>query len=159
MNIFHKHATRTAVFSLICFLLTGCGNIPQPEQETQTEIEIQGSESSDKWITVQSGDWGSFEIMEAMMPSSEDALAQEDVIKDNNWVAYETESHFWRGNLYSLSYLFEEKEGSQLFKGGCIQVLAPPYDQREIRWFSGERAKTTIYGWMRWLAEQRTAYC
>jgi len=43
MNIFHKQATRTAVFSLICFLLTGCGNIPQPEQETQTEIALQGS--------------------------------------------------------------------------------------------------------------------
>lgn len=130
MDIFRK-ATRTAVFSLICFLLTGCGNIPQPEQETQTEIALQGSETSEKWITVQSGDGGSFEIVENLLPLSEDALAQEDVIKDNNWVAYETESHFWRENLYGLSYLFEEKEGERLFKGVCIQILAPPYDQWE----------------------------
>lgn len=129
MNIFHKKATRMAVFSLVCILLTGCGNTPQPAQETQTET--QGSETSEKWVTVQSGDGWNFEIMETMLPASEDALAQEDVIKDNNWVAYETESHFWGESLYRLSCLVEEEEGKGLFKGACIQVLAPPYDQWE----------------------------
>lgn len=129
MDIFSKNATRAAVFSLICILLTGCGNTPQPGQGNQTET--QSLEMSDKWTTVQSGDEGNFEIVETMLPLSEDALSQEDVIKDNNWVTRETERHFWGENLYSLSYLFEEEEGGILFKGACIQVLAPPYDQWE----------------------------
>lgn len=139
MFVFHRKTALPIILSLLCVLLIGCGNTPQPVQESQTET--QDSAMYEKWITAQSEEGGDIEIMEAMMPSSEDALAQEDVIKDNNWVAYETESHFWRGNLYSLSYLFEEKEGSQLFKGGCIQVLAPPYDQwknQVVLWQEGE---------------------
>lgn len=129
MDIFSKKVTRTAVFFTICFLLTGCGNTPQPEQVTQTET--QGLEMSDTWTTVQPGDEWSFEIVETMLPLSEDALSQEDVIKDNNWVTRETERRFWGENLYCFSYLFEEEEGKNFFKGACIQVLAPPYDQWE----------------------------
>lgn len=118
-----------AVFFMICFLLMGCGNTPRPEQVTQTET--QGSETSEEWITVQPGDEGNFEIVETMLPLSEDALSQEDVIKDNNWMTRETERYFWGEKLYCFSYLFEEEEGKNFFKGACIQVLAPPYDQWE----------------------------
>ena len=129
-----------AVFFMICFLLMGCGNTPRPEQVTQTET--QGSETSEEWITVQPGDEGNFEIVETMLPLSEDALSQEDVIKDNNWMTRETERYFWGEKLYCFSYLFEEEEGKNFFKGACIQVLAPPYDQWEnqvVIWQKGRR--------------------
>ncbi|MDE5746687.1 MAG: hypothetical protein K2I21_03825 [Acetatifactor sp.] len=129
MDIFSKKVTRIAVFSLICILLTGCGNTPQPVQDSQAET--QSSDTSEKWTTVQSGNEENFEIVETMLPLSEDALSREDVIKDNNWVTRETERYFWGENLYCFSYIFEEEEGKNIFKGACIQVLAPPYDQWE----------------------------
>lgn len=129
MYIFSKKATQAAAFFLICFLLTGCGNTPQPVQDSQAEP--QSSDTTEKWNTVQSEDERYFEIVETMLPLSKDALSQEDVIIDNNWVARETERRFWGENLYCFSYIFEEEEGKNIFKGACIQVLAPPYDQWE----------------------------
>lgn len=78
MFVFHRKTALPIILSLLCVLLIGCGNTPQPVQESQTET--QDSAMYEKWITAQSEEGGDIEIMEAMMPSSEDALAQEDVI-------------------------------------------------------------------------------
>ncbi len=69
-------------------------------------------------------------ITESGLPLPEDALAQ-DILKEDNWVAWESESCFWDGTFYRLSDLMEEADGKNIFVGACIQVLSSPYEQWE----------------------------
>lgn len=126
MFVFNKRAVQTAIFSLICILLAGCGGSPQPVQDTKT----QGSETSGEGILTHQGDEISYIITETELPLSKDALTQ-DILKGDNWVAGEGESHFWNGSLYRLSTLYEMVEGMNIIMGACVQVLAPPYDHWE----------------------------
>lgn len=126
MLIFSKKVVRIAAFSLICILLAGCGDSPQPVQDTKPqEIET----SSDESLTQQEDDI-SYVITEMDLPFSEDALTQ-DILRGDNWVAREKETHFWNGSLYRLSDLFEMVEDKNFFVGACVQVLASPYDHWE----------------------------
>lgn len=126
MFIFSKKAVHTAIFSMICILLAGCGDSPQPVQDTggqRTEVSVGETLAPPE-------DEISYVITETELPLSEDALTQ-DILRGDNWVAREKETRFWNGSLYCLSDLFEIVEGTNFFVGSCIQVLAPPYDHWE----------------------------
>lgn len=126
MFVFGKKTVQAAIFSLICILLAGCGDSPQPAQDTG----VQGVEPSVEETLTPPEDRISYIITETELPLSEDALTQ-DILRDDNWVAGEKETRFWNGSIYRLSDLFEMVGEMNIFAGACVQVLAPPYDHWE----------------------------
>lgn len=126
MYVFSKKTVKTAISVLICILLAGCGDSPQPVQDT----EAQGTEASGEETLARQEDEITYIITETMLPLPERALPQ-DILRGDNRAASEMETHFWNGSLYRLSALFEMVEDMNFYRGAIIQVLAPPYDHWE----------------------------
>lgn len=125
MLVFKKRALLTGFFSLICVLAMGCGDTPQPLQNSDTrKPPTLGENETDQEEKI------SYSITEDALPLSEDALTR-DILKGDNWIAREKESRFWGGSLYRLSDLFEMVDEKNIFVGACVQVLAPPYEHWE----------------------------
>lgn len=154
MIISNRRAALAGIFTSICILAAGCGDTSQPVRETGTQESTQGQQASDEKGNFTDGASGgvdsekgnladgnsadgntggadqgntvSWLITESALPLPEDALTR-DILKGDNWVAREKESHFWNGSFYRLSDLFEMVDEKNIFAGACIQVLAPPY--------------------------------
>lgn len=129
MFILNKKSVLTGIFSFICVLMTGCGDTSQPTQETGKK-EQQTSDEKGNDTNMSQENTVSWLITESALPLSEDSLTQ-DILKEDNWVARESESCFWDGTFYRLSDLMEEVDGKNIFAGACIQVLPSPYEQWE----------------------------
>ena len=122
----HSIANRTrilSIFLLICILLAGCGESPQPaldagiSQEEEEEI--------------------SYHLTELEMPDSEAALMdqlwedgvwQGEAWQEMNWKYREESSVFWDGGWYLFSHFYVPNLWAV---ATCVQVLAPPYDHWE----------------------------
>lgn len=121
----HSISNRTrilSIFLLICILLAGCGESPQPALDaeiSQEEEEI------------------SYQLTELEVPDSETALMdqlwedgvwQGEAWQEMNWKYREESSVFWEGSWYFFSHFYVPNLGAV---ATCVQVLAPPYDHWE----------------------------
>lgn len=125
MFLLKKYSMLTAIVSLICILLAGCGKSPQPVQESLPQNSVAVGESipglEEKLF---------YTVSEIGLPPSEAELTA-DILRGDNWVAEEKETRFWGGTLYRFLNLYEMVEEKNIYVGACMQRLAPPYDHWE----------------------------
>ena len=81
MFLLKKYSMLTAIVSLICIFLVGCGISPQPVQETipQNSVAITEDVSSQEEKL-------SYAVSEIGLPTSEAELTA-DILRGDNWVA------------------------------------------------------------------------
>ena len=127
MFLLKKYSMLTAIVSLICIFLVGCGISTQPVQETIPQNSVAITE--DVWSQEEKL---SYAVSEIGLPTSEAELTA-DILRGDNWVAREMETRFWGGTLYRFSNLFEMVEEKNIHMGACMQRLAPPYDHWETQ--------------------------
>ncbi len=127
MFLLKKYSMLTAIVSLICILLAGCGKSPQPVQESSLQNSVATSDD-----TPGQEEKLSYAVSEIGLPTSEAELTA-DILRGDNWVAREMETRFWGGTLYRFSNLFEMVEEKNIHMGACMQRLAPPYDHWETQ--------------------------
>lgn len=113
---------------LICVLLAGCGESPQPISNTQ--------EDADAGVT--------YRLTGQLLPDPQAAVPEE-LWKEDTWILREEESCFLKENWYLLSRFYIKGHGTV---GTCVQMLNSSFDGWESYGFLDEEMEEHTGGAM-----------